>query len=107
MTFQNRSIVVAILLAFASIGYAAAKYYSPSLVLHIVQQSLIQKAPSGKDSILLQKRLQALISSAPNQKTKMEELLRISEYLEKMQRLTPEELDELLSIEKTDNNPAL
>jgi hypothetical protein len=107
MTIQKRSIVMGALLAFASICYGAAKYYSPSLVLYVVKQSLIQKAPSGRDSILLQERLQALVSAAPNQKTLMERLLRISRYLEKVQHLTPEELDELLSIENADKTAVL
>jgi hypothetical protein len=77
------------------------------LVLYVVKQSLVQKAPSGKDSILLQERLQALLSATPDQKTQIEDLLRISGYLEKVQRLTPEELNELLSIEEPGKSPVL
>jgi LAS superfamily LD-carboxypeptidase LdcB len=107
MTIQGRSIVMAALFVLASIFFGAAKYYSPSLVLHVVKQSLAQKAPSGRDSILLQERLQAFLSASPDQKTQMEELLRISAYLEKVQRLTPEELDELLSIEEPGKSSVL
>jgi hypothetical protein len=105
MSIQKRSIIMATLFVLASVFYGAAKYYAPSVALHVVKQSLIQKAPSGEDSILLQKRLDALLSTTSTPETRMEMLLRISGYLEKVQRLTPEELHELLSIEKQERSP--
>jgi hypothetical protein len=107
MPIQKRSIIMALLFALASICYGTARYYSPALAVYVVKQSLIQKAPSTKDSVLLQKRLDAMLSAAPDQKIRMEKLFRIYGYLEKVQRLTPEELDELLSIEKQGKSPVL
>jgi len=96
------------LLAIASVLYGVARYYSPSLILYVVEQSLAQKAPAGTSLVLLHERLRALLSTAPDQNAKMERLLQISQYLEKVQYLTREELDELVAVEKTGRlSPAL
>jgi hypothetical protein len=100
MSIQKRSIIVVVLFAFALTLYGAAKYYSPSLILYVVEQSLIQKAPAGTDTVLLQNRLRTHLSTISDQSAQMRRLLRISEYLEKVQHLTPEELDRLLAIER-------
>jgi hypothetical protein len=100
MSIQKRSIIAGIILAFAFTLYGAAKHYSPSLILYVVQQSLIQKAPAGTDTAHLQNRLRAHLSTISNQSAQMRRLLQISEYLEKVQRLTLEEMDKLLAIER-------
>jgi hypothetical protein len=100
MTFQKRLIITGAVLAIASILYGAGRHYSPSLVQYVVEQSLIQKAPSGTAPVHLQNRLRAILSTAPDQNTKMKRLLRISEYLEKVHSLTPEDLDNLLAPDK-------
>ena len=97
MTIQKRSIIAGVVLAFVLFLYGAGRYYSPFLIQYVVEQSLIQKAPSGTTPVYIQKRLGALLSAAPNQKAKMQRLLRISEYLEKVQSLAPEDLDSLLA----------
>ena len=107
MTIRKRSMVVITLGILALAFYGAARHYSPALVLHVVVQSLTQKAPLETDPILLQARLHKLLSAAPDEKAQMEKLLRISGYLEKVQRLTPEELDELLAVEKPGIAPVL
>jgi hypothetical protein len=96
MTIQNRSLVMLALIVFASLIYGAAKFYSPSLVIYVVEQTLIQKAPPGTDVVLLRRDLKSLVDAAPNRDVKMEVLFRISSYLEKVQILTPEELKGLL-----------
>jgi hypothetical protein len=100
MTAKRRVNIFGVFVALAFILYGAAKYYSPFLVYHVVEQSLIQKAPAGTDSAQIQKRLHAALATAPDQNAQMRRLLRISEYLEKVQLLTPEELDKLTAIEK-------
>ncbi len=97
MKIQKRLGITAGLIVIAAVLYGAAKFYSDSLVLHVVEQTLIQKAPPGTDLGLLHKRLHDLVSDAPNQKAKIEKLFRISQYLEKIQSLTSKELDELLT----------
>ena len=87
------------LCALALILYGAAKYYSPSLVLYVVEQTLIQKAPTGSQPVLIHERLHTLLATAPDQNARMTKLLRISERLEKVQNLTPEELDGILAMD--------
>jgi hypothetical protein len=105
MTVQKRSMVMIALFAFASILYGVARHYSPALVLFVVEQSLAQKAPSGTDLVRLPERLQTILSAAPDQNARMEKLLRISQYLEKVQQLTPNELKVLLAAGGPETTP--
>jgi hypothetical protein len=95
MTLKKRSLMLAVLLTFASIAYGTARYYSPMLIHHVVKQSLIQKAPPGITSTMAQQRLQAYLSTAPNQQIYLQRLLHISTCLEKAQHLTLKEWDGL------------
>ena len=97
MTLRRRSLVLGSLFAVALAVYGAARHYSPMLVLYVVEQSLIQKAPSGTDPDLLHARLRAHISSVSDSHSRVERLIRISESLEKVQHLTAEQLDGLLA----------
>jgi hypothetical protein len=81
----------------STVLYGSAKYYSPTIVFHVVEQTLVQKAPAGTDPVLARERLQAHLAAAPDQNAKMARLLRLSEKLEKIQSLTPAELDSLLA----------
>ena len=99
MTIQKRSLVIGSLFVFASVLYGATKHYSPSLIRYVVEQSLIQKAPPGTNPASLHERVHALLSAAPDKKNQMERLLRISEYLEKVQRLNFEQIDQLLAVD--------
>jgi len=98
MTIQKRLLVIGLLFVVASVLYGAAKHYSPSLVLYVVEQSLLQKAPSGIGSDSVHARFHAIISAAPDKSSKMKRLLRISEYLEKVQFLNLEQVDQLLTL---------
>jgi hypothetical protein len=100
MTVQKRLITACTLLAFASILYGAGRQYSPALIRYVVEQSLIQKAPSGADPVYIQNRLRAILSKTPDRNAQTQRLLQISEYLEKVQSLTPEDLDGLMAPEK-------
>ena len=96
MTIRKRALVVGSLIFIASVFYGAAKYYSPSLVFFVVEQSLIQKVPSGIDRKFLHERLRAHIFAAPDKTSQMQKLLQISENVEKVQYLTLEQLGQLL-----------
>jgi len=98
MTIRKRSLIMGSLLAVASVFYGAARHYSPFIVEYVVEQTVIQKAPSEIDRASLHSRFRALLSTAPSNPVKMERLLRISEYLEKVQSLTPGELEDLMAI---------
>jgi len=107
MTIQRRLMLVAALSFSVLVLYGVARHYSPFLVFHVVEQSLVQKVPAGIDSAQLRDRLHTFLSSAPDQDKKMERLLRISEYLEKVQYLAPEELDVLLPVRGQGNSGSL
>ena len=100
MTIRRRSVIVAFLLAVSSCLYGAARYYAPILALHVVEQTLMQKAPEGISRNRLRERFHVLLAEAHDPASKMARLLAISERLEKAQTLTPEELDELLAADK-------
>ena len=93
MTIQKRASIISVLLVFAFILYCVARHYSPSLVYHVVEQSLIQKAPSHVDPPMARRRLESLLRAEPDNKARLHRLLKISEYLEKIQSITPEEWD--------------
>ncbi|MCL2877379.1 MAG: hypothetical protein FWF13_01210 [Acidobacteria bacterium] len=93
MTIQKRALILSALAALALIFYCAAGYYSPDLIYHVVEQSLIQKAPPGVDAPAVRRRLEALVYAEPDKKARVQRLLEISGYLEKIRRLTPEEWD--------------
>jgi hypothetical protein len=86
------------LIAIALCVYGVAERFSSSLVLYVVEQSLIQKAPSGADTAALHKRFHQYIGESSDKKTQMSKLLRISECLEKVQHLTIDQLDELIEL---------
>ncbi len=83
----------------AAVLYGMANYYSPAIVLHVVEQTLIQKAPQGTDPALVRERLHALLSTIADQKGKMTRLLQISSELEKVQSIDSDELNRLLALE--------
>ena len=91
MTIKKRASILSVLPALAIIIYCSAGYYSPYLIHHVVEQSLIQKAPPGIDATAVRRRLDTLVSAEPDKKARVQRLLRISEYLEKIQRLSFEE----------------
>ncbi len=96
MTFERRlwTLGLLVLIAVATIGIG--KYYSSSLVEFVVEQTLIEKAPPGSDPGSIRGRLHLLLSGKVGEKERLSELLFLSQYLEKAQKLTPTELDELL-----------
>ncbi len=100
MTIRKRSALIVALVAVGLGLYAAARQYSPLLVFHVVEQSLIQKAPSGPDGDVLRERFHQFISAAPDKHSQMDRLLRVSEYLEKVQHPTVQQLNELLAVDE-------
>lgn len=98
MPIKKRFIVILMLFSLALAVYGLAELYAPSLVYFVVEQTLIEKSPPGTDTIRLHLQLSSLLSSAPDQNAKMEILFRISGYLEKVQSLTPVQLDEVMEV---------
>jgi len=97
MTIWKRSLVAAVLLTVALIVYGAVRYYSPALIQHVVEQSLVQKAPDDIELSMIKQRLGMCLNAEPDKQSRLRRLLQISAYLEKVQHLTPEEWNELLT----------
>lgn len=88
------TLLAALALCFFLI-YGIFRYYSPPLVSYVVEQTLMQKAPEQMSPQAIRERFEAAMSPVASN-DKMFKLLSLSNYLEKIQRLTPAEVDELL-----------
>ncbi len=77
----------------------AARYYAPVIVAYVVEQSLVQKAPSGMRASEVKERFKAAMATV-GPEGKLLKLFEISNYLEKLQKLTPEDMDRLLTAPK-------
>ncbi len=100
MTLRRRLLLLACLMLLALATYAAGRYYSTPLVVYVVEQALIQKAPVDADPGSIRKRYRAWLADAPNNEAKMQALLSLSRHIESVQFLTSAELDMLLGKEK-------
>jgi hypothetical protein len=96
MTFRDRIWVMGAFVTVALAVFGTAKFYAPALMIYVTEQTLIQKSPAGTNLEDLHRRFHAYISSLPDTKTKLADVMAISQYLEKIQHLTPQELDHLL-----------
>lgn len=96
MKLSRRLAVFFIVAALFLAAYAVGKHYSPLLVYYIVTEALIEKAPAGTDHAALRNRMAALRPAPGDGGESLMKLLAISQRLEKVQRLAPEELEEIL-----------
>ncbi len=76
--------------------YGVAVHYSPWMVTYVVGQALIQKAPDGMSAPEVRARYDAFLAAIPPAE-RLAKVLALSTYLEKVQKLTPEEMDRLLA----------
>ena len=106
MPFPHRLIVIAILTAMGLAIYGITKYYSASLVAFVVEQALLQKLPPGVDPALVRTQFRSLLSGLPDRRARLEKLLFMSQYLERLQRLTVRELEELLGKDRSTSRQA-
>ncbi|MEJ2110959.1 MAG: hypothetical protein P8Z37_13815 [Acidobacteriota bacterium] len=100
MTIRRRSLVVGVIVCFFLILYSTAKLNSQLLIQYVVEQTLIQKAPSGTQPDEIRRRFRKLLASVPNKRERTNLLFQISRDLEKVQELTPEAFDVLLEPER-------
>jgi hypothetical protein len=96
MNLRRRLTVLVILAASFFALYGLGKHYSPALVRYVVIQALLEKAPAGTDPAWVSARVSALADSAPGREAGMARLMAISQQIEKIQRLTEEQMTELL-----------
>ena len=101
MTLKRRLIVAGLLTGSALAMLAAARLYSVPLIAYVVEEALVQKLPAGTDPLVVRRRFQALVAALPDRQRKVEKLLAMSQYLEKLQTLDRQELEWLLT-----RNPA-
>jgi hypothetical protein len=95
-TFKQRITILGILAILFLGFYGVARSFSPAIVAYVVEQSLLQKAPDGMSPTQARKRFETWLSVA-RPEDKLMKLLDLSRYLEKVQKLTAEELDRLLA----------
>jgi hypothetical protein len=94
-TFRQRVMIMGLLVLVFLVAYGIAKRNSSAIVAYVVEQALLQKAPAGMDLASVKSRFDGTLATLP-ERDKLLKLLSLSSYLEKVQRLTPAELDRLL-----------
>jgi hypothetical protein len=95
----RQRLAVLVILALGSLTiYAVAGHYSFLMVAYVVEQTLIQKAPPDVGPAEIRRRLAERLDTAdPDRKAMI--LRDLSLFLEKVQRLTREDLNRLLKEE--------
>ena len=96
MTFRQRLAIVGLLAFMALAAYGVGRHYSTALMTYVVEQTLEEKSPPGTDPAMLKSRFEGLLSASSSPEAKLQTLLRLSQYLEKVQELTKSELEMLL-----------
>ncbi len=94
-SFKRRVAVLGSLILCFLVIYGISKSYSYEIVFYVVEQALLQKAPPGASRTEVRERFEAALAGTPA-KDKLLKLMALSSYLEKVQKLTPAELDKLL-----------
>jgi hypothetical protein len=96
MNSFKRRIALLGLLALVFLGlYAIARRRSAAIVAYVVEEALIQKAPDEVGPEQAQRRFQVWLNSAKPE-DKLMKLLDLSKYLEKVQKLSTLEMEQLL-----------
>jgi hypothetical protein len=96
MNLRRRLMVLFVLAASFSALYGLGKHYSPALVRYVVIQTLLEKAPAGTDPAWVRARVTTLADSSAGGAAGMARMMAISQQIEKIQRLTEEQMTELL-----------
>jgi hypothetical protein len=96
VSFERRTIVMALLAAAFALSYGVARLYSERLVAFVVLEALVQKAPE-MDAADVRRRFEVLGRSLPDDRSRLESYLELSRRIEKVQRVEPGELDRLLA----------
>jgi hypothetical protein len=97
MTLKRRLMVAGFSACLALTAVLTAKRYSVPMIAYVVEEAVIQKLPAGEDPSLIRARFRGLISRIPDRQVRLEKLLSMSQYLERLQMLEPQELERLLS----------
>lgn len=93
--FNRRVAVLGFLILSFLLIYGIARSYSYDIVYYVVEQALLQKIPPGTGTSGVQERFKSALASTPPE-YKLLKLMALSSYLEKVQKLTSNELNRLL-----------
>jgi len=96
MAIQKRLIIIGIVAGLFFVILLTAKSFSPQLIAHVVEHTLLEKAPEGTDLEQLAERFRDTLDRIPNEEARLRRLLIMAGRLEKVARWTPEELSDLL-----------
>src|SRR5262245_27867218 len=105
MSFKRRTACVAALLVLGAAAYAAGRRFSPDLVEYVVEEMLVQKALPATDPAQVRRRLRESTGATSDPELRLQQLLALSQRLEKVQTLTPAELERLLPPEGAARGP--
>jgi hypothetical protein len=97
VTLKRRLIVAGIAVSLAAAILVTAKRFSVSLIAYVVEEALVQKLPAGTDPPVVRREFRTLIAGVPDEKLKLEKLLTLSQYMEKLQTIERPELERLLT----------
>ena len=96
MTLRRR-LGIAVLLVFPGFAaYVLGRYYSPDVIAFIVEHTLVEKSPPGTDPESVKSRFRNMIAGCTTADLRMQILLQLSQYMEKVQELSVPELESLL-----------
>jgi hypothetical protein len=94
--FRQR-VTILCLLALLFLGsYATARRYSAAIVAFVIEEALVQKAPDEVGPERAERHFHAWLDAA-RPEDKLMKLLDLSKYLEKVQKLSVLEMEQLLS----------
>ncbi len=105
-TMMRRFIVLAIAVLIFLGVYGLGRHYSPSIVAYVVKHALMQKAPVDLSPKSVEERFEEFLASTPAD-DKLLKLLSLSNYLEKVQKLTPAEFERLMAAQPVAPAPGL
>jgi hypothetical protein len=98
--FKRRIAVLGILIVVFLGVFGVARHYSTAIVAFVVEQALLQRIPEGISQGTVQAKFDALLAATPED-ARLSRLISLSTYLEKVQKLSPEEFNRLLAINAT------
>lgn len=93
MTLPRRLAVAGSAGILASVLYIAALILAPSIVRHVVEETLVQKLPGEIPPERALARFRSALSAAHGREAQLRVLLRVSQYLEKQQKLSSQDVD--------------
>ncbi len=102
-------IIISLLSLILVASMLLLRFYRLDLVQSVVVTALIQKAPENYSRQEIHRTFQSALGRAENrgrEQAYLEQLLQVSQRLEKVQQLSQEEIDQLLeSLDSDENEP--